>query len=97
MHLEVGMHQIRPSISPNGSHPSVLSETAAEVYWKLIEAQDAMGLLCPNGRDYQGGGDYQADHREHWRRMGVMQELIDQYLLESKELRKEERHGRQSV
>ena len=91
------MHQIRPSISPNGSHPSVLSETAAEVYWKLIEAQDAMGLLCPNGRDYQGGGDYQADNREHWRRMGVVQELIDQYLLESKELRKEERHGRQSV
>jgi hypothetical protein len=70
---------------------------AAEAYWKLIDAQDAMGLLCPHGRDYQGGGDYLADHQEHWRRMGVLQVLIDQYLLESKELRKEDRHGRQSV
>jgi hypothetical protein len=97
MHLEVGMHQIRPYINLNGSHPSVLGEMAAEAYWKLIDARDAMGLLLPHSRDYQAGGDYRADHQEHWRRMGVVQELIDQYLLESKELRKEERHGRQSV
>jgi len=87
------MHQIKPHIHLNGSHPNVLAENCGDAYRKLSDALDAMGLLCPHGRDYQGGGDYEEDRREHWRRMSQVQELMDQYKLEARWLQKEERHG----
>ncbi len=91
------MHTISPFINPNGSHPDRLIEDMAEARHALDLAMDAMGKLCPHGRDYQGGGDYKADHREHWRRIGVVQELMDQYLQEALAIRKEAKHGRACV
>lgn len=92
------MHTIRPEISSNGSHPFNLVADLASARSALSDAVDAMGKCCPHGRDYLSGQDWGVDHKEHWRRVGLVIELMDQYEAEARIIHNQgEAHGRASV
>ena len=44
----------------------------------------------PHGRDYQIGGDYQADNEEYLRRLRLVEELAEQYESEAYSMSKQE-------
>lgn len=73
------MHMIEPYPNLNGSSPERLSDLLADVCHAIIALKDAMAQATPHGRDYQTGGDYIADRREHLRRWDVIDELLRQY------------------
>jgi hypothetical protein len=73
------MHQIAPVPNINGSPASSLAEQMFIVTHALEEAADAMRKWQPHLRDYQIGGDYQADRAEFFRRLRLVEELAEQY------------------
>jgi len=73
------MHQIAPVPNLNGSPADVLAEQMMEVCHALEAAVGAMCQWQPHGRDYQIGGDYQADRTEFLRRLGLVEALAKQY------------------
>jgi hypothetical protein len=73
------MHQIAPVPNLNGSSADVLAEQMMEVCHALEEAAGLMMRWQPHGRDYQIGGDYQADRTEFLRRLGLVEAMAHQY------------------
>jgi hypothetical protein len=73
------MHQIAPVPNLNGSPADVLAEQMMEVCHALEVAVGAMCKWQPHGRDYQIGGDYQADRTEFLRRLGLVEAMAQQY------------------
>jgi hypothetical protein len=73
------MHQIAPVPNLNGSPADVLAEQMMEVCHALDAAVTLMARWQPHGRDYQIGGDYQADRDEYLRRLGLVEALHQQY------------------
>jgi hypothetical protein len=73
------MHQIAPVPNLNGSPADVLAEQMMEVCHALEEAATLMMRWQPHGRDYQIGGDYQADRTEFLRRLGLVEAMAQQY------------------
>jgi hypothetical protein len=73
------MHAIAPVPNHNGSPASDLADQMFTVAHALEEAADAIRKWQPHGRDYQIGGDYQADREEFLRRLRLIDELARQY------------------
>ena len=73
------MHAIAPVPNYNGSPASDLADQMMEVSNKLADAVLVMARWQPHGRDYQIGGDYQADRAEFLRRLGLVEALAQQY------------------
>ena len=73
------MHQIAPVPNHNGSPADDLAKQMMEVCHALEAALRLMDKWSPHGRDYQIGGDYQADRAECMRRLRVVSELAEQY------------------
>lgn len=73
------MHQIVPVPNRNGSPADVLAEQMMEVCHALEQAVTLMARWQPHGRDYQIGGDYQADRTEFLRRLGLVEAMAQQY------------------
>lgn len=73
------MHRISPVPCLNGSPAHCLVEQMMEVSRALEAACNAMRTWQPNGREYQTGGDYQADREEFLRRLRLVEELAEQY------------------
>jgi hypothetical protein len=77
------MHQIAPVPNLNGSPADVLAEQMMEVCHALEAAVTLMARWQPHGRDYQIGGDYQADRTEFLRRLGLVEAMAQQYQREA--------------
>jgi hypothetical protein len=73
------MHKIAPVPNLNGSPAHVLAEQMMEVCHALEAAVTLMMRWQPHGRDYQVGGDYQADRDEYLRRLGLVEAMVQQY------------------
>lgn len=73
------MHTISPVPNLNGSKASDLAEQMMQVCHALDRAAAVMARFQPHGRDYQIGGDYTADRKEHERRYRLIEELVLQY------------------
>jgi hypothetical protein len=73
------MRMISPVPNLNGSKASDLAEQMMEVRHALAAAETLMMRWQPHGRDYQIGGDYQADRQEFLRRLGLVTAMIHQY------------------
>ena len=73
------MHKIAPVPNHNGSPADDLAKQMMEVCHALEAAVTLMARWQPHGRDYQIGGDYQADRAECMRRLHVITELVEQY------------------
>jgi len=84
------MHRISPRPWVNGSSANMLLEQAMRVHKALEDAAFAMRMWQPHGRDYQIGGDYQADHAEYLRRLKLVEELSEQYENEAYAISKKE-------
>jgi len=88
--LEI-MHRIAPVPNINGSPAHCLIDQMIEVHQALDAAAACMRKWQPHGRDYQIGGDYQADHAEFRRRLTLVEELAAQYESEAYTLATKER------
>ena len=77
------MHTISPVPNLNGSPADVLGVQMMEVSRSLDAAITVMSRWQPHGRDYQIGGDYQADREEFLRRLGLVEALAHQYAREA--------------
>ena len=84
------MHRISPRPWINGSSSYDLIDQTMTVHRALEDAAHAMRLWQPHGRDYQIGGDYQADHAEYLRRLRIVEELAAQYETEAYSISKQE-------
>ena len=84
------MHRISPVPCLNGSSAQMLMDQMMRVYAILADAAGAMRTYQPHGRDYQIGGDYQADHKEYLRRLRLVEELAEQYKSEAYSMIKQE-------
>jgi hypothetical protein len=84
------MHRISPRPWVNGSSSYDLIDQTMTVHRALEDAAHAMRLWQPHGRDYQIGGDYQADHAEYLRRLKLVEELAAQYENEAYSISKQE-------
>ena len=73
------MHQIAPVPNHNGSPADDLAEQMMRVSSALNDAIGEMLKWQPHGRDYQIGGDYQADRTEFLRRLGLVEAIAQQY------------------
>ena len=73
------MHRIAPVPNINGSPARCLIDQMMEVNRALETACDVMRKWHPHGRDYQFGGEYQADREEYLRRLKIVEELAAQY------------------
>jgi len=73
------MHKIAPVPNHNGSPADALAKQMMEVCHALEAAVGAMCQWQPHGRDYQIGGDYQADRIEFLRRVGLLEAMAKQY------------------
>jgi hypothetical protein len=73
------MHQIAPVPNLNGSPADALAEQMMEVCHALDAVVTLMARWQPHGRDYQVGGDYQADRDEYLRRLGLVEAMVQQY------------------
>ena len=74
----------------NGSSARLLLDQMMRVHRALLDAATAMRMWQPHGRDYQIGGDYQADHEEYLRRLRLVEELAEQYESEAYSMSKQE-------
>ena len=84
------MHRISPKPWINGSSAERLVDQMMTVHRALEAAATAMRMWQPHGRDYQIGGDYQADHEEYLRRLRLVEELAEQYESEAYSMSKQE-------
>ena len=84
------MHRIAPVPCLNGSSARTLLDQMMRVHLALEDAAHQMRLWQPHGRDYQIGGDYQADHEEYLRRLRLVEELAEQYESEAYSMSKQE-------
>ena len=84
------MHRISPAPCLNGSPADALVEQMMQVTDALDAACEAMRRWQPHGRDYQIGGDYQADRAEFVRRLRLVEELAQQYQTEAISVRGKE-------
>lgn len=84
------MHRISPVPCLNGSSARTLLDQMMRVHLALEDAAHQMRLWQPHGRDYQIGGDYQADHEEYLRRLRLVEELAEQYESEAYSMSKQE-------
>ena len=84
------MHRISPKPWINGSSAERLVDQMMTVHRALEDAATAMRMWQPHGRDYQIGGDYQADHEEYLRRLRLVEELAEQYESEAYSMSKQE-------
>ena len=84
------MHRISPVPCLNGSSARMLLDQMMRVHLALEDAAHQMRLWQPHGRDYQIGGDYQADHEEYLRRLRLVEELAEQYESEAYSMSKQE-------
>jgi len=73
------MHAIAPVPNLNGSSAQDLADQMMRVSAILKDAVGLMATWQPHGRDYQIGGDYQADRTEFLRRVGLVEALAQQY------------------
>ena len=73
------MHQIAPVPNLNGSSASSLADQMMEISNALDAVVTLMARWQPHGRDYQIGGDYQADRDEFLRRLGLVSAFAQQY------------------
>jgi len=73
------MHAIAPVPNYNGSPADDLAKQMMEVCHALEAAVTLMARWQPHGRDYQIGGDYQADRTEFLRRLGLVEAIAQQY------------------
>jgi hypothetical protein len=73
------MHQIAPVPNINGSSASSLADQMMEISNALDAVVTLMARWQPHGRDYQIGGDYQADREEFLRRLGLVSAIAQQY------------------
>ena len=84
------MHRISPVPCLNGSSARLLLDQKMRVHRALLDTTTAMRMWQPHGRDYQIGGDYQADHEEYLRRLRLVEELAEQYESEAYSMSKQE-------
>ncbi len=84
------MHRISPKPWINGSSAERLVDQMMTVHRALEDAAHQMRLWQPHGRDYQIGGDYQADRAEFIRRLRLVEELAQQYRTEAISVRGKE-------
>ena len=70
---------IRPAVNLNGDTKQTLLDQTTEARRALQAAAVAMIQAAPHGRNYQTGGDFQADRQEFSRRIKLIQELADLY------------------
>ena len=77
------MHTIAPVPNINGSKASDLADQMMRVSSILRDACGMMMTWQPHGRDYQIGGDYDADRREYLRRLDLVDQLAKQYEAEA--------------
>ncbi len=85
------MHKIAPVPNLNGSPRQTLVEQTMEIFHALEAAITLMARYQPHGRDYQIGGDFNADRDEYRRRLCVLDELATQYMTEAQDLQREGR------
>lgn len=85
------MHRISPVLNINGSPAHCLIDQMMEVHRALEAAADVMRKWQPHGRDYQIGGDYNADRTEFLRRLALVEQLASQYESEAYSLSTKER------
>lgn len=84
------MHRISPRPWINGSSAVRLVDQMMTVHRALEAAAHEMRLWQPHGRDYQIGGDYEADRLEFHRRLRMVEELAAQYESEAYWISKQE-------
>ena len=84
------MHRISTVPYMNGSSARLLLDQMMRVHRAMLDAATAMRMWQPHGRDYQIGGDYQADHEEYLRRLRLVEELAEQYESEAYSMSKQE-------
>ena len=84
------MHRISPKPWINCSSAERLVDQMMTVHRALEDAAHQMRLWQPHGRDYQIGGDYQADRAEFIRRLRLVEELAQQYQTEAISVRGKE-------
>jgi len=72
-------HRIAPVPNHYGSTKQALVEQAMQVHRALEFAAALMRQWQPHGRDYQIGGDYNADRAEFLRRLKIVETLASQY------------------
>jgi hypothetical protein len=73
------MYRIAPVPNLNGSSAQDLADQMMRVSAILKDAVGLMATWQPHGRDYQTGGDYQADRAEFLRRVCLVEALAKQY------------------
>ncbi len=70
-------HEINPVVNMNGTSEADLMEAFLNARESLLEAFDQVRATAPNGRDYQAGGDLNADVAEYQRRARQVEELAE--------------------
>jgi len=78
------MKDIRPDITEDGTHPSVVIDHFGDAMLAIEEAIDVVGRACPRIVDYEDKIRFASDHREHWRRVGVLVDMAHQYRCEAR-------------
>lgn len=68
---------LAPCIHMNGTSKQDLMGALENAYSKIGEAQDALRLCAPNGRDYYVIGDnaYAIAREEYWDRMRMLENI----------------------
>lgn len=77
------MNMICPVPNINGSKASDLAAQMMAVSNAIEDAATLMRQWQPHGRDYQIGGDYEADRQEFERRHRVLTDMAEQYQREA--------------
>ena len=71
------MKPILPIIHQNGTHPDSLIEALSRFRWYVATAQEKIGTISPNGRDYYPDpGRMDLAVEQHQRRSKVLTDLI---------------------
>jgi len=78
------VREIRPEITENGTHPSVVIDQLGEAMLAIEEAVSIVGRACPRISNYEDKTKFADDHREHWRRIGALLDMANQYRCEAR-------------
>ena len=71
------MKPILPIIHQNGTHPDRLIQSLADFRYLVATAQEKIGTISPNGRDYyQDPGRMDLAVEQHRRRSQVLKDLV---------------------
>jgi hypothetical protein len=86
--MPITVNVIVPIVHSNGTGRRELLDQRCLAIDSLVAAGDALAKASPHDRDYYPrGGDYcQAAHRQHERRVGILQALIDELTAEAEAL-----------